>query len=191
MRRKAEIGLLWCLVWLVACVVPGISGISGFSGTARAGARTPVTPVSVDHMNGFAISGFDPVGYFTHARAVPGRPGFELRWNDAAWMFSNAGNMEAFREHPETYAPRFGGHGVVSLSRGFLADGNPEIFLFHEGDLYLFTSLEQRDAFREAPDAFVASAVENWRRINRLPEPTPTEPKAARTDENPALRLFD
>src|SRR5262249_62342693 len=37
-----------------------------------------------------AISGFDPVAYFTDGKPVPGVPEFEHVWHDARWRFASA-----------------------------------------------------------------------------------------------------
>jgi hypothetical protein len=58
---------------------------------------------------GLAISGFDPVAYFTEGKALFGRPELELNLDGAVWRFTNEGNRGAFAKHPEVYAPRFAG----------------------------------------------------------------------------------
>ena len=59
---------------------------------------------------GLAISGFDPVAYFTEGKALFGRPEFELNLDGAVWRFTNEGNRGAFAKHPKVYAPRFAGY---------------------------------------------------------------------------------
>jgi len=54
--------------------------------------------LTVNPETGIAISGFDPVSYFTDGKALFGRPEFELNKDGAVWRFSNEGNRGAF-EH--------------------------------------------------------------------------------------------
>ena len=74
--------------------------------------------LAVNPETGLAISGFDPVAYFTDGKALFGRPEFELSLDGAVWRFSNEGNRGAFEQHPEVYAPRFGGYDPVAIGRG-------------------------------------------------------------------------
>ena len=54
-----------------------VSGVVSFTaGPVRAATTERIV---ADPHTGLAISGFDPVAYFTNAAAVPGRPEFELR----------------------------------------------------------------------------------------------------------------
>ena len=180
-RRNSGAVIVQRIVVLAVLLAGGMScalaaGDGAESGPANMASSKP-TPVSVDATTGFAISGFDPVAYFTESRARPGVGTKELRWNEAAWRFANSGNLDAFKLHPETYAPQFGGFSIVSLARGQLVESDPEIFVMHKGKLYLFYSLQQAVVFAEAPDDFVEKAEIAWRRINRLPDPPPPPPK--------------
>ncbi|MEZ5876793.1 MAG: YHS domain-containing (seleno)protein [Tepidamorphaceae bacterium] len=175
-------------VVLIACGVRGVLAAGDGTGALPADAASSVpTPVSTDATTGFAISGFDPVAYFTENRARSGVANQEVRWNEAAWRFANAGNCDAFKQHPEIYAPRFGGFSVVSLARGQLVESDPEVFTIHKGKLYLFYSPQQATVFAEAPDDFVAKAEKTWRRINHLPDPPP-QPQAVVADKKSEMK---
>ena len=54
---------------------------------------------------------------------------------------------------PEIYAPQYGGHGAMSVARGFLSDSDPQIYTVFKQRLYLFYSAGNREAFLLAPDA--------------------------------------
>src|SRR5262245_38731225 len=86
---------------------------------------------------GVAMDGYDPVAYFTGSRPVRGVAAFETRWNDAAWRFASAANLEAFRSDPERYAPQFGGYCAYAVSQGYTANGDPHIWTIVGGRLYL------------------------------------------------------
>jgi len=74
--------------------------------------------VVIDWRTGLAISGFDPVAYFTDAKAAVGRADLEYTFAGATWRFHNVGNRAAFIAHPEVYMPRLGGYDPVRAARG-------------------------------------------------------------------------
>jgi YHS domain-containing protein len=133
-----------------------------------------------DPLTGVALGGYDAVSYATGPVPVPGRPDFDYYWQGAPWYFSSAANRDIFTRNPEIYAPQFGGHATMSLSRGYFTDGNPLLYARHRVKLYLFYSAANREAFLMAPDAAIAAAEANWARLSGEPPPAPaTEPQAA------------
>src|SRR5689334_3410820 len=69
-----------------------------------------------------AVKGFDTVAYFTQEGAIKGDANFQFIWNGAKWFFSNAENLEKFKQNPEKYAPQFGGYCSWAVSHGYTAD---------------------------------------------------------------------
>jgi hypothetical protein len=96
--------------------------------------------IVVDRHSGLAISGFDPVAYFTDGAALMGRSPFELTYAGVAWRFRNEGNLAAFRANPDIYMPRFGGYDPVAAAKGIGLAGNPLFWLVSRVRLYLFFS---------------------------------------------------
>lgn len=141
----------------VGCLCSGVAAIGAVTGER----------VVVNRHTGLAIDGFDPVAYFVDAGPEVGRAELELRAQGAIWRFCNRGNRAAFAAHPETYAPRFGGHDPVALSRGAATAGNPRLWLIAGERLYLFYSDEARDAFAADPDNAIAAAERNWPQVQR------------------------
>lgn len=123
------------------------------------------TDIVIDPLSGVALNGYDPVSYFTDAEPLPGKRDFELIWQGVPWFFSSEGNMEIFSKAPQIYAPQYGGHGVMSLSRGFLSDGNPLIYKVLDNRLYLFYSFSNREAFEQADKIARVEAIDNWQRL--------------------------
>lgn len=113
-------------------------------------------------LTGVALSGFDPVAYFTENAALQGTPVNELQWNGVTWYFVSAANRDIFAANPEVYAPIFGGHCAMAMARGHLSDGNPQIFRIVGGRLMLFYSIGNRAAFDMAPGTALATAAVNW-----------------------------
>lgn len=113
-------------------------------------------------LTGVAISGYDPVAYFTEDAAIQGSPAFALEWSGVVWYFNSAANRAVFAANPETYAPLFGGHCAMSMARGHLSDGNPQIFRIAGERLMLFYSIGNRAAFDLAPASALSEAATNW-----------------------------
>ena len=101
-------------------------------------------PVEVNTQTGLAISGFDPVAYFTDGKPELGRAGVELNFRGAVWQFRNEGNRAAFAEHPDVYMPRFGGYDPVAVARGTTVPGHPLIWALVGQRLYLFYDAKAR-----------------------------------------------
>jgi hypothetical protein len=127
----------------------------------------PNDPIMVDPHSGLAISGFDPVAYFVDAKPEAGRPNVELRLDDTVWRFKNEGNRAAFAEHPEVYAPRFGGFDPVAIARGASVPGNPFVWVVVAERLYLFYDDEARTAFLADPGAIIERATRKWPEVAR------------------------
>ena len=85
--------------------------------------------IVVDRHSGLAISGFDPVAYFTDAVPRKGIEDHELSSAGVTWRFRNEGNMAAFVADPDIYTPQFGGYDPVAVARGVAAAGHPQLWL--------------------------------------------------------------
>jgi YHS domain-containing protein len=121
--------------------------------------------VVTDYHTGLAISGFDPVAYFTESRAISGRAELETRYAGAGWRFINEGNRAAFIADPEVYMPVFGGYDPVGVARGVAVSGHPEIWLIVGKQLYLFHNHQTRKSFADEPDKFIAAAYRQWPKV--------------------------
>lgn len=111
---------------------------------------------------GVAISGYDPVAYFTEGKPVPGQTDHALMWRGATWYFANAETMEAFEMDPVAYAPQYGGYCAYAMSKGAVASTVPEAFTVTGGRLYLTYSTEVRAIWSEDIAANVALADSHW-----------------------------
>jgi YHS domain-containing protein len=138
---------------------------------APALAQPRIRPVVTDPLTGVALRGYDPVSYFTEPAPLPGRPDYDYDWQGVPWYFATPANRDVFMRAPEVYAPQFGGHAAMSLSRGYLTDGNPLLYVRHKVKLYLFYSAANREAFLMSPDAAIASAEANWLRLSGTSPP--------------------
>ena len=85
----------------------------------------------------------------------------------APWLFASDANREVFRRNPEIYAPQYGGHGAMSMSRGFVSEADPAIYTIFKQRLFLFYSAANREAFLLAPDAAALRGAEHWQVLSK------------------------
>ncbi len=123
--------------------------------------------IVVNRYSGLAIEGFDPVAYFTDAKAVRGVPDFEAADSGAVWRFQNASNRDAFAANPEIYGPQFGGYDPIDVARGIAFAGNPNFFVVTGQRLYLFAREESRDRFAADPARYLKDALERWPAVQK------------------------
>jgi len=112
--------------------------------------------------DGVAISGYDPVAYFTKRQPVVGSAEYALRWRGATWYFADGANMEAFEMNPSAYAPQYGGYCAYALAKGTIASSAPEAFTIHDGALYLNNSTAIRAIWKEDIPGNIRKADANW-----------------------------
>ncbi len=128
----------------------------------RAAHAATTERIVVNRHTGLAIGGFDPVAYFTDKAAARGAAEFEASENGAVWRFRNSANRAFFLARPDIYAPRFGGFDPIDVARGVSVPGNALIFLVSRQRLYLFASIESRDAFAADPQRALHDAEGRW-----------------------------
>lgn len=146
-------------LWLLVLNgMPAWPGLAGAATTER---------VVADWHTGIAISGFDPVAYFTEVVPKRGRPDYEYNHAGVTWRFRNEGNRAAFAADPRVYSPQFGGYDPIAIGRGVATPGNPQIWLISRQRLYLFYSSEARDVFLARPEDALEIAKERWPQVMR------------------------
>ena len=89
-----------------------------------------------------AISGYDPVAYFTESKPIPGRSEFEHQWHNARWRFASAANRDSFAGNPDRYAPQYDGYCAGGVTGAPFAGPHkdtvdPEVWTIVDGKLYL------------------------------------------------------
>jgi YHS domain-containing protein len=150
-QQRKEYGAAVALLFAILAMAPG-----------GAGAQSLSDRIVVNRFTGLAISGFDPVAYFTEARPVRGIEQFETIQGGATWRFRNEGNRAAFINHPEIYGPQFGGYDPVDVARGRIVAGSSDTWAIHNKRLMLFSSETSLQAFSADPEGFFASAQKRW-----------------------------
>jgi hypothetical protein len=160
--RVARAAALLPVPFLVSVLV----SVLALGGPSRAEAATTERVVS-DRVSGLAISGLDPVSYFTHAAPLYGNADYEYSYAGVIWRFRNTGDQAAFAAHPEVYMPRYGGYDPVALARGVAVAGNPLVWAMVGERVYLFYDEKSRARFLDAPDDAIGTADDRWPAVKR------------------------
>jgi YHS domain-containing protein len=121
--------------------------------------------IVVDNLTGMAISGYDPVAYFTDRTPRAGDGAYEYVHDGVVWRFCNEGNRAAFAADPAVYMPRFGGYDPAALGRAVALPGHPLIWLISGDRLYLFRKAENRDAFAAGGEQAIDAAERGWAKV--------------------------
>jgi hypothetical protein len=143
--------------------------LAGCAATDKITQTTPVAPVNAE--KGIALKGYDAVAYFTKQAPIAGSAAFTHRWGNATWQFASAENRDAFAADPERYAPQYGGYCAFALSRGFIADIDPDSWAVEGGRLYLNNNGFAHTLWNQDRPGNIAVADRNWPHIPKLAEP--------------------
>ena len=89
--------------------------------------------------NGLAISGYDPVAYFTQNKAVEGDKRYAASAEGAIYYFSSQANKDLFLKNWQKYEPQYGGWCAYAMGNsGEKVEIDPETFKIVNGKLYLY-----------------------------------------------------
>ena len=97
-----------------------------------------------------AISGYDPVAYFTQSKAVKGRKEISASHHGVTYYFASEEDRKKFAESPEKYVPTYGGWCATAMAKGEKVEIDPTNFKVTNGRLFLFFK------------AFYANAIKDW-----------------------------
>lgn len=142
------------LVAGVAGVALGIAG--AWAGVAAADIAPPKPQTRV------ALSGYDPVSYFTEPKPVKGSGEFTFAYDDTVYWFASAEHRTMFAADPERYAPQFDGYCTITLSRGTRVEADPEAYAIRDGKLYVFSLKKGVQKFAAEAPEIIAKATDNW-----------------------------
>jgi len=122
-------------------------------------------PVYTGTLSDLAVSGYDPVAYFTEGKPVEGKSDFEYKWQGATWRFANAKNLAAFKANPEAYAPQYGGYCAWAVSQGYTASSDPQAWKIVGKKLYLNYSKDVQKKWQADESGNIAKADKNWPKV--------------------------
>ena len=94
-------------------------------------------PAILLNEKGVALSGYDPVAYFTEKKPVVGQEKFSAKHEDATYWFSSEAHRVLFVAEPSKYVPQYGGYCAYAASLGRKGFGNPLNFDVINNKLYI------------------------------------------------------
>ena len=121
---------------------------------------------------GLAARGYDVVAYFTDGRPTRGRTKFSTVYKEATYRFASTEHLQAFEKNPDKYVPQFGGYCAFGVSVGAKIDGDPRVWKFVNGKLYLNVNEDIKKTWEKDIPGNIKKARKNWVEIERSkPQP--------------------
>lgn len=111
---------------------------------------------------GLALSGYDPVAYFTDRKATQGSADFAADWDGVTWHFASAANRDAFLGNPTAYAPQYGGYCAYAVSQGYTASADPHAWSIHKDKLYVNFNRSVQGLWSLRKNHHVKQGDANW-----------------------------
>ena len=114
--------------------------LRAFVAVAAMSAATGAFAADIDmnaDANDVAISGYDPVAYFSDSEATKGSAEYTATYKNAIYHFSSAENRDLFRADPGAYAPQYGGYCAFGVTMEKKFDVDPEAWKIVDNKLYL------------------------------------------------------
>ena len=123
-----------------------------------------------------AISGYDPVAYFTERKPVLGQHEFEYKWHNARWRFASLAHGDMFAGDPDRYAPQYDGYCSGGVTGGPFAGPHkdtvdPEAWAIVDDRLYLTHTRNSLERWRANTAGNIEQAGQNWSNVKNLAEP--------------------
>ncbi len=111
----------------------------------------------------FAISGYDPVAYFTQKKAIKGSKKYKYKWREATWLFSSNKNKRLFKKNPKKYAPVYGGYCAYAVSRNYSQVTRPDTaWTIYKDRLYLNFNKKIKKIWSSKKNSYIKKANKNW-----------------------------
>jgi YHS domain-containing protein len=112
-----------------------------------------------------ALSGYDPVSYFTVGHPEKGSPRFTHAFDGANYLFVSEEHKRLFTVDPARYAPQFNGYCAISMSQGIKNEADPRAWAIRNGKLFVFGSKEGVPQFNGNPDTIAGEANAAWEKL--------------------------
>ncbi len=112
--------------------------------------------------DGVIIEGYDPVAYYTDAKAVKGSEQFKAEFEGATYWFASAEHAALFKADPKKYAPQYGAFCGYAVSIGKLRPVDPTIFQIENGRLILQHTQDAFRLFNKDLKGNTTKADKNW-----------------------------
>ena len=116
-----------------------------------------------------ALSGYDPVSYFTEGHPEKGSAEYSAAFDDATYWFKSAEHRAMFVADPDHYAPQFKGYCTIMVSRGVKQEADPEAWAIADGKLYVFSVKQGVPLFEQQTASITEKAAANWPELRKQP----------------------
>jgi YHS domain-containing protein len=115
-------------------------------------------------VKGLAISGYDPVAYFTLGTPTKGIEIHSYNYLNTKWLFKSNEHLELFKKNPEKYLPQYGGYCAFGMKEGYKAKTDPvHAWTIHNGKLFLNYNKAVQNDWLPQKEPFIKLADENWK----------------------------
>ena len=118
--------------------------------------------VNVSGASKVAVSGFDPVAFFTDAKPLNGSPSISAEHQGATYFFTSEEHKKLFAADPAKYAPQFGGFCAFGVALDKLFPVDISTWQVRDGKLYLNLNQGILKKFNGDFEGNVAKADKNW-----------------------------
>lgn len=111
---------------------------------------------------GYAVSGYDPVAYFTLGKPTKGDKKIVAEYNGAKWAFATEEHKELFLANPTKYAPAYDGHCAFAAGINKKVSAKPTLWKILDGRLFLNFSNAANERWLENPESYIKDGDVNW-----------------------------
>src|SRR5262245_57843804 len=118
--------------------------------------------VNVAGAGHIAISGYDPVAFFTDGRPIYGSPSITAMHDGAIYLFATEEHKKLFTSNPDKYVPQYGGFCAYGVGYGALFPVDISTWQVRNDKLYLNFNQDVLKKFNSDFDGNVAKAEKNW-----------------------------
>ncbi len=143
-----------------------IAGAMGRAVVAALALSLSTTRLTAQALNtdksGVAVSGYDPVAYFSQTKALKGSPQITATHAGATYYFTTTANRDAFLANPDRYVPAYGGYCAYGVANGHKVSVDPEAFRVVDDKLYLNYSKSVQQKWLADIPGNIAKAEQNW-----------------------------
>ena len=118
--------------------------------------------VNVAGASKVALSGYDPVAFFTDSKPTNGNFKITATHRGATYFFANKEHKRLFAKDPDKYAPQNGGFCSFGVSVGALFPVDINTWQVYDEKLYLNLNPDILQMFKKDMDGNIAKATQNW-----------------------------
>ena len=109
-----------------------------------------------------ALSGHDPVAYFTGNEPKQGAVEFRSEYKGKQYYFASVQHKELFDREPERYLPQYDGYCAFGVAMGQLFDVDPKTGQVIDGKLYVNLNRKILADFNKNVKSYIEQADKKW-----------------------------